>query len=257
MRIATYNVNSIRTRLPRVLAWLERERPDVACFQEVKVTDDAFPRGELEAAGYHLAVHGQRTYNGVAIASRAPITEVRLGLDDGVPDPEARLIAGRVEGVSILSAYVPNGRAVGTDKWAYKLRWMARLGAHLAERYDAATPLALCGDFNVAPEPRDVARPAEWEGSVLCHPDARTAWRALVSWGLIDVMRRLHAGDGPYTWWDYRMLGFAKGNGLRIDHILATPALAERCTDAFVARDERKGKQPSDHAPVVAVFDTP
>jgi exodeoxyribonuclease-3 len=254
VRLATYNVNSIRARLPRLLAWLERERPDVVCLQEVKVSDDVFPRAELEAAGYGVAVHGQRTYNGVAIASRSPIADVRVGLDDGVADAEARLIAGLVDGVWILSAYVPNGRAVGTDKWSYKLAWLARLRAYLARRYDPAMPLAVCGDFNVAPEPRDVARPEEWKGTVLCHPDARAAWREVLAWGLEDVVRRHHTGDGPYTWWDYRMLGFAKGNGLRIDHVLATSPLAARCAESYVARDERKGKQPSDHAPLVAVF---
>jgi exodeoxyribonuclease-3 len=255
VRIATYNVNSIRTRLPRVLAWLERERPDVVCFQELKVDDERFPRAELEAAGYRLAVHGQRTYNGVAIASREPLDDVRVGLDDGVADPEARLIAGRVRGVWILSVYVPNGRAVGSPTWDYKLAWIERLRGHLARRYDPAAPLAVCGDFNVAPEDRDVARPEEWRTTVLCHSDARAAWRDLVGWGLVDVVRLHHAGDGPFTWWDYRMLGFAKNDGLRIDHILATAPLAARCTAAHVARDERKGARPSDHAPVVAAFD--
>lgn len=254
MKIATYNVNSIRARLDRVLAWLKHEQPDVVCLQELKVRDDDFPRTAFETAGYQVAIHGQPTYNGVAIASRAPITDVHRGLDDSVADSEARLIAGVVRGLRVLSAYVPNGRTVGSDKWAYKLDWMKRLRAYLTRRYDPATPLVLCGDFNVAPEDRDVARPDEWRASVLCHPNARAAWRDLVAWGLVDVIRLHWQGDGPYTWWDYRMLGFAKGNGLRIDHILATPRFAQQCSGGHVARDERKGKQPSDHAPVIADF---
>jgi exodeoxyribonuclease-3 len=226
----------------------------VVCLQEIKVTDDEFPRLELEALGYHAAVHGQRSYNGVAILSRLPLEDVRTGFGGETPDAEARLVSARVGDVRVLSVYVPNGQAVDSDKWTYKLEWMERLRAHLAGGYGRATPLALCGDLNVAPEDRDVARPDEWRNTVLCHADARAAWRRLVEWGLVDTVRLHHTGDGPYTWWDYRMLGFAKNNGLRIDHILATEPLAERCTDAYVARDERKGTLPSDHAPLVAVF---
>jgi exodeoxyribonuclease-3 len=254
VKIATWNVNSIRVRLGRVVAWLGREQPDVACLQELKVTDDAFPRAELAAAGYESACHGQKTYNGVAIVSRVPLHDVSPGLGDGDPDPEARLIAATVGGVRVVSAYIPNGQVVGSEKWAYKLRWLERLRAWVAARADPDAPLVLCGDFNVAPDDRDVARPEEWRDTVLCHEDARTALRALTAWGLVDTVRLHHTGAGPFTWWDYRMLGFPKNNGLRIDHILATRSLAARCTAAYVDRDERKGKQPSDHAPVVAVF---
>ena len=254
LKIATYNVNSVRARLDRLLAWLGREQPDIACLQEIKVTEDEFPRLELEALGYHVAVHGQRAYNGVAILSRHALDDVRRGLGDAAFDAEARAIGGRVGELRVVSVYVPNGQAVGSDKWTYKLEWMERLRAYLAGDYAPATPLVLCGDFNVAPEDRDVARPDEWRDTVLCHAEARAAWRRLVDWGLVDTVRLHHTGDGPYTWWDYRMLGFAKNNGMRIDHILVTPPLAERCTDARVARDERKGKLPSDHAPLVAVF---
>lgn len=253
MKLATYNVNSIRARLDRLLAWLGREQPDVVCLQELKVSDDEFPWVELEAAGWFAAVHGQKTYNGVAILSRVPLTEVRAGLAGGA-DPEARLIAARAGGIQVLSVYVPNGKTVGSDKWAYKVEWMRGLRAHLARGYDPRAPLAVCGDFNVAPEDRDVARPEEWKDSVLCHQEARALLRDVVAWGLVDAVRLHHSGQGPYTWWDYRMLGFPKNNGLRIDHILATRPLAARCTGAYVARDERKGKLPSDHAPVVAVF---
>ncbi|MFZ5624315.1 MAG: exodeoxyribonuclease III [Gemmatimonadota bacterium] len=264
MKVATYNVNSIRARLERTLAWLAREQADVVCLQELKVTEGEFPRAEFEAAGWHLALHGQRTYNGIAILSRAPLLDVCPGLCDEVEDAEARLLSARIPfraadgapppAVRVISAYVPNGKTVGSDKWAYKLRWLERLRHYLDRTARPDEPLILCGDFNVAPEDRDVARPDEWRDSVLCHEEARAALRRIVEWGLEDTIRLHHDGDGPYTWWDYRMLGFAKGNGLRIDHIFVTRSLAERCGNAYVVRDERKGKLPSDHAPVVAVF---
>lgn len=255
-KIATWNVNSVRARLERLLAWLGHEQPDVLCLQELKVTDDDFPRAELEAAGWQLAVHGQKTYNGVAILSRTPLEDVIAGLGDGVDDPEARLLSARTAGVRTVCAYVPNGKTVGSDKWAYKLEWLRRLRAYLDRTADRAQPLLLCGDFNVAPEDRDVARLEEWKDTVLCHEEARERLREIVAWGLVDTIRLHHTGDGPFTWWDYRMLGFPKNNGLRIDHIFATRPLAARCTGAYVVREERKGKLPSDHAPVVAVFGT-
>lgn len=254
LTLATWNVNSVRARLERLLAWLARERPDVVCLQELKVSDDDFPRLELEGAGWHVAVHGQKTYNGVAILSRTPLTAVAPGLSDGVADPEARLLSAHVGDTRVVSVYVPNGKVVGSDKWAYKLAWMRRLCGYLGRTADPASSLVVCGDFNVAPEDRDVARPDEWRDTVLTHADARAALREIAAWGLTDLIRLHHTGAGPYTWWDYRMLGFPKNNGLRIDHILATKPLAARCREAYVVRDERKGKQPSDHAPVVAVF---
>ena len=257
MKLATYNVNSIRARLDRVLSWLGRDQPDVACLQELKVTDAEFPLPEFEAAGWRCAIHGQRTYNGVAILSRVAAERVEPGLGDGVDDPEARLLSAHLYGVRVVNVYAPNGQTVGSAKWSYKLAWLARLRGYLERTAVPDQLLVVCGDFNIAPEDRDVARPDEWRNSVLCHEEARAALRHLVAWGLRDTIRLHHSGDGPYSWWDYRMLGFAKGNGLRIDHILATTPLAARCTDAWVVRDERKGKQPSDHAPVVALFDHP
>jgi exodeoxyribonuclease-3 len=178
-------------------------------------------------------------------------------MEDGVDDAEARLIAATVGGARIVSVYVPNGQRVGSDKWEYKLSWLERLQRYVARAARPDEPLVLAGDFNVAPEAAsDVARPEEWEGTVLCHEAVRERLRTLVAWGLVDTVRLHHPeGPGPYTWWDYRMLGFAKGNGLRIDHLFATAPLAARCREAYVGREERKGKQPSDHAPVVAVFD--
>jgi exodeoxyribonuclease-3 len=247
-------VNSVRARLDRLVAFLGREQPDILCLQELKVADHAFPRAELEAAGYHAAIHGQKTYNGVAILARTAPDDVRIGLTDETHDDEARLIAATVRGIRVISAYVPNGKYVGSDTWPYKMEWLRRLRAYLERSYDKAQPLVLCGDFNIAPEARDVARPDEWRGSTLFHEDLSSLLNELIAWGLVDTIRLHHTGEGPYTWWDYRMLGFPKGNGLRIDHILATASLAARCREAFVVRDERKGKLPSDHAPVVAVF---
>ena len=255
MKIATWNVNSIRVRMERLLAWLAKVQPDVVCLQELKVTDDALDTAPLAEAGYHAAVHGQKTYNGVAILSRVEPAQVECGLGDGVDDPQARLIAADVGRVRVISAYFPNGSPVGTQKWTYKLEWMARLGTYLHRNVDPAEELVLCGDFNVAIDDKDVARPAEWADSCLCQPAAREALAAIRDWGLVDVFRKHHPQGGIYSWWDYRQLGFPKNNGLRLDHIYATRPLADLCTSAEVDRDERKGEKPSDHAPVVAVFE--
>jgi exodeoxyribonuclease-3 len=255
MRVATWNVNSVKARKERLLAWLGRAQPDVLCLQELKLEDHLFPREELEQAGYVAAVHGQKTYNGVAILARKPLEHVRTGFGDGVEDPQARLLRARVEGIEICSLYVPNGAAVGSDKFAYKLQWLDRLRALLEREHDPTHELVLCGDLNIAPDDRDVARPDEWSGSVLCAPEVRAAFAGLLQWGLEDCLRKHHPDGGVYSWWDYQQLGFPKNNGLRIDHILATRALAARCAHAFVDRNERKGKLPSDHAPVVAEFD--
>ncbi len=256
MLIATWNVNSIRARLDRLVAWLRRTGPDVVCLQELKVPDDDFPVETLLAEGYRAVFYGQRTYNGVAILSRYPITDVAMGFGGGTDDPQARLIAATVEGARIISAYFPNGQTVGSDKWFYKLAWIGRLRDHLASTYRPTDPLLLCGDYNVAPEDRDVARPEEWRASVLCHEEARLALQGLSDWGLVDTMRLHEPGPGPYSWWDYRLLGFPKGNGLRIDHIFATPSIAGKTRRAWVDRDERKGKLPSDHAPVLVELDS-
>ena len=255
MKIATWNVNSIRARHERVLAWLDKIAPDVLCVQELKVTDEAFDYDAFRQAGYHALVHGQKTYNGVAILCQDLPAEVECGLGDDVDDPQARLIAATISGVRIVSAYVPNGSEVGSDKWAYKLEWLRRLRAYLDRAADPSGALLLCGDLNVALDDRDVARPDEWADTVLCHADARDALAGVRDWGLVDVFRQHHPDGGVYSWWDYRALGFQTNNGLRIDHVLATEKLAARCTSAEVDRDERKGHKPSDHAPVVAVFD--
>lgn len=255
MKVASWNVNSIGARKDRLLAWLDRHRPDVLCLQELKAIDDGFPRAEIEARGYYAAVHGQRTYNGVAILATTPIEAVRKNLDDGEEENDARLIAARVGALHVVCCYVPNGQSLDSAKYPYKLRWLDRLNAYLRRHYAPSDALVVCGDFNIAPEDRDVYDPEGLREDVLVHESVREKLRAITSFGLVDTYR-LHVADaGKYSWWDYRMLAFPKGRGLRIDFVLATRALAERCTSAAIDRDERKGKLPSDHAPVLASFD--
>ena len=255
MKIATWNVNSIRVREARLTAFLEREQPDVLCLQELKVVDDDFPHEAVSAAGYEAVTFGQKTYNGVGILAKkgVPIENVTRTFEDGDDDPQARVIAADIMGVRVVSIYVPNGGDVGTEKWAYKHSWLKRLSAY-ASRLDLKGRVAICGDINIAPEARDVAKPDRWKNSVLFHPEMTTAFNDLLALGLVDTTRIHHQGEGPFTWWDYRMLAFPKGDGLRIDHIFASAPLARDCTEVRVDRDERKGAQPSDHAPLIAVF---
>ncbi|HET8938554.1 MAG TPA: exodeoxyribonuclease III [Polyangiales bacterium] len=255
LKIATWNVNSIKARGDRLIAWLGRHAPDVLCLQELKVDDAGFPHAAVREAGYNTVLHGQKTYNGVAILARAPLEDVRVGFSDDPEDTQARHIEATVHGMRVMSVYVPNGGDGAGEKWRFKLLWLERLLAYLKRTHDPSQPLLLCGDLNIAPDDTDVARPGEWTSTVLCRPEVRAEFEKLISWGFVDVMRKHHPEGGPFTWWDYRMLGFQKGNGLRIDHILATPAVAAVCGSALVDREERKGKLPSDHAPVYALFD--
>ncbi len=252
MKIATWNVNSIRARAERVIPWLEQHAPDVLLMQETKVEDDKFPHGEFERVGYRVAVHGQRTYNGVAIATRGhDVTEVERGFGDDVEDDQARFIAGTVCGVRLMSAYVPNGKSVEHEDYQFKLQWLRRLRGYLDRTTDAGTSVALGGDFNVAMDDRDVHDPVAWEGENLCSEPERTALRGVLDWGLADAFRELVQDAGFFSWWDYRMLAFPKNRGLRIDYVFVTESLRARLLDAFIDRDARKGKKPSDHAPVV------
>jgi exodeoxyribonuclease-3 len=252
MKVATWNVNSIRARRQHVIDWLDAAQPDVLCLQELKVTDADFPYDEIRECGYEAVVFGQKTYNGVAILSLHPVSNVVRGLGDTEDDPQARLISGEVNGVTILSAYFPNGGEVSSDKFEYKLRWMGRLRDALAKRFDpAADQVALCGDFNVAPWDDDIGRLAEWRTSVLACDAVRDALGNVAAFGLDDVVRPFHPTGGVFSWWDYRGRGFERGNGLRIDHVYCTPPLAERTIGAVVDREERARKSPSDHAPVV------
>jgi exodeoxyribonuclease-3 len=256
MKIATWNVNSVRVREARLTAFLAREQPDVLCLQELKVVDAEFPHPAVRAAGYEAVTFGQRTYNGVAILARAglAIEKVSRTFEDGDEDPQARVMAADVAGTRVVSVYVPNGGEVGSEKWAYKLNWLKRLRAYATRRLDLTGKVAICGDINIAPEARDVARPDRWKNSVLYHPEMAACFEELLGLGLVDTARIHHQGEGPFTWWDYRMLAFPKGDGLRIDHILVSKPLASACTGVRVDRDERKGAQPSDHAPLIAVF---
>lgn len=255
LKIATWNVNSIKAREARLLAFLQRETPDVLCLQELKAEASAFPLEQVSELGYRALLHGQKTYNGVGILARRELLDPRTGFGDETDDPQARHIEATVAGVRVICVYVPNGGERGSDKFTYKLLWLNRLLSHLKRSHDPAQPIVLCGDMNIAPDDRDVARPAEWRDSVLCAPEARALFERVIAWGFTDVMRKHHPDGGPYTWWDYRMLGFQKGNGLRIDHILATNVVASTSQSAVVDRNERKGKQPSDHAPAYATFE--
>jgi len=254
VKIASWNINSLRRRQERLLAWLAETQPDIVCLQETKCRDDQFPSAILRMAGYHSAAHGQKSYNGVAILSKSELTNVRLSLCDEEEDPQARVIAATIDGVRVFSVYAPNGQAVGSPAYDYKLKWYARLRRCVLEQENANADLAVCGDFNVAPKDEDVHDPALWRGVIMCSDDERAAFENLCAAGLVDTLRLHRPETGLFTWWDYRMLSFPKNRGLRIDAVLASPALAVRCVDAGIDREMRKGKEPSDHAPIWARF---
>ncbi len=257
MRIVSWNCNSIRARKDRLLGYLTSAKPDVLCLQELKCLEEEFPLEEVRAAGYHAAIHGQKTYNGVAILSREEPVDVQRGLQDGVEDPHCRLIAATIGGVRILCLYAPNGQSVSSPAYVYKLEWYGRLRRYLDERAKPSEPLLLCGDFNVAPEPIDVHDPRVWEGQTLFSEPERAALRHLRAFGLHDTFRKHHPQDNRFSWWDYRLLAFPKNRGLRIDYLLVTEPLLARCTASDIDREMRKGKQPSDHAPVWAELTQP
>jgi exodeoxyribonuclease-3 len=254
MKVATWNVNSVRQRLDRLLAWIDRHAPDVVCLQETKVVDEDFPREALEARGYRVETYGQKTYNGVALLAKRPLTEIVRGLPDDAPDAPRRVISAVAGGVRLVNVYVPNGESVGSDKFRFKLDWLARLATWIERDHDPAEALLIVGDFNVAPEDRDVHDPDLWRGQVLFHPDEHRALARLTAWGLSDLFRRHHAEAGRFTWWDYRALAFPKDHGLRIDLMLGTASVAERCRACEIEREERKGQKPSDHVPVWALL---
>ena len=253
MKIATWNVNSLKVRLPQVLDWLAAQQPDVLCLQELKLEDKAFPLAEIEAAGYRAAFSGQKTYNGVAILSRSAPLDVARGIP-GFDDPQQRVIAASVEGVRIVCVYIPNGQSVDSDKYQYKLGWLAALTGWLRGEMASHPQLALLGDYNIAPEDRDVHDPVAWKDQVLCSEPERAAYRGLVGLGLVDAFRQFEQPEKSFTWWDYRMMGFRRNLGLRIDHILLSPDLARTCTACAIDKEPRKLERPSDHAPVFAVL---
>ena len=254
MKLATWNINSIRARTDRLVAWLAREAPDVLCLQETKVEDAAFPHDALRAAGYEVASFGQRSYNGVAIASRTPFTDVQRGFGDEVPDDEARVIAATIDGVRVVCVYVPNGQDLAAAKYPYKLAWFSRLRAYLARTSSPTVPLAVCGDMNVTLDDLDVWSPEAWAGKIHCSAPERAAMTDLLGFGLRDVFREKNPEGHVYSWWDYRGVALFKNQGLRIDYIFASAPLADRCTVSSVDKTARKGQDASDHAPVIAVF---
>ena len=256
MRLATWNVNSLRARLPRVEEWIADVRPDVVCLQETKLAEDAFPHLAFEQLGYESVHHGQGQWNGVAIVSRVGLDDVVRGFADGDdPDPEARLVTATCGGVRVSSVYVPNGRSLDNDHYVYKLAWMKRLLAHLRVNESPDAPVVVTGDFNIAPDDRDVYDPAKFIGATHVSDAERESLRELEKWGLVDVFRRHHDEAGLYSWWDYRSGDFHQGRGLRIDLILGTEVVAQRSRWTIVDRNARKGQQPSDHAPVLVDID--
>ena len=252
MKLVTWNVNSLNVRLPRLIDWLRANAPDVVCLQETKLEDAKFPVEALRQAGYASAFAGQKTYNGVAILTREglAVADVAPGID-GFDDAQKRVIAATVEGIRVVCVYVPNGQAVGSDKYAYKLDWCRAAAAHLRDALSRHPQLAMAGDFNVAPDDRDVHDPALWEGQVLCSEPERAAFRDFLAAGLSDSFRLFDQPPKVFSWWDYRQLAFPKNRGLRIDHVLLSEALAARCTSSRIDRDARKGEKPSDHAPAI------
>jgi len=251
VKIASWNVNSLRVRLPHLLDWLKANPVDVIGLQELKLQDEQFPRAELQALGYHAAVNGQKTYNGVALLGRGPLEEVARDMP-GFADDHKRLIAATIDGVRVLSVYVPNGQAVGSEKYAYKLRWLAALRELLRGELARYPRLAVVGDFNVAPTDADVHDPIAWEGQVLCSEPERVAFHELLSLGLRDAFALFPRPDPSYTWWDYRQGAFRRNLGLRIDHVLLSPELAGKCVSFQIDTTPRRLERPSDHAPVVA-----
>ncbi|MGB6977071.1 MAG: exodeoxyribonuclease III [Gammaproteobacteria bacterium] len=252
-KIATWNVNSLKMRLPQLLPWLTRTKPDIVALQETKVTDENFPHQAIIEAGYQVVFAGQKTFNGVAILSRAPAQEVTTEIPDW-QDTQRRLIAATIAGVRVINLYVPNGENVESEKYRYKLQWLAKVHDFLQQQLAQYTNLVVLGDFNIAPEDRDVHDPERWRGHVLCSEPERQAFRELLAIGLQDTFRLFPEHPVPYTWWDYRGGALWRNEGLRIDHILASAALAEHCTQCEVDKSLRKQKPPSDHAAIVATF---
>ncbi len=254
MLLASWNVNSISVRLPQVLDWLKEVNADVLCLQETKIIDEKFPSAAFEAVGYQCQFFGERTYNGVAIISRLPFGKVQKGFLQEQEPHAKRFIEAVVGPAHILNAYIPNGQAVGSNKFEYKLKWLQSLKHHLEQQHDASSALVLCGDFNIAPDDRDVYRPEDVVGSIMCSEAERKSLGLIKDWGLEDAFRLHNQGPGEFTWWDYRMGAFRRNLGFRIDHIWATKSAASVCTRCWIDRAPRKQEKPSDHAPLLAEF---
>ena len=253
MKLATWNVNSLAVRLPQLVDWLGQQQPDVLVLQETKLTDDKFPHADITAAGWHSVWFGQKTYNGVALLSRSVPQDVVRNIP-GFDDPQARVIAATVDGVRVVGAYFPNGQAPGSDKFAYKMGWLQALHDWLRAELASHPQLVLMGDFNIAPDDRDVFDPVAWAGQIHCTPEERAHFQALCAQGLVDAFRLFDQPPRTWSWWDYRNLAFRKNQGLRIDHILVSQALQPRVTACTVDKLPRKNERPSDHAPVLATL---
>ena len=250
MKLATWNVNSLAVRLPQLLDWLAAHQPDALCLQETKLTDDKFPHAEIAAAGYQSQWFGQKTYNGVALISKSPATDVVRNIP-GHDDHQARVIAATVDGVRIIGVYIPNGQSVESEKFPYKLAWLGALRRWVEAECAVHPQLALLGDYNIAPEDRDVYDPVTWAGQVLCTPEERAHFKGLLALGLHDSFRLFEQPPKSWSWWDYRNLAFRKNQGLRIDHILVSAALKPRVQSCVIDKPTRKNERPSDHAPVI------
>ena len=253
MKLATWNVNSLKVRLPQVVQWLENNPVDVLCLQETKMTDDKFPQAEIEALGYHVAFSGQKTYNGVAILSRLPMTDV-VKNNPLFEDEQQRIISATMDDMRVICAYVPNGQAVGTDKYAYKLNWLDALSRWLETELQKYPNLAILGDYNIAPADEDVHDPIAWKDQVLCSDEERAAFKRLCALPLVDSFRMFPQAEKSYSWWDYRQMAFRRNRGVRIDHVLLSTPLAARCTACEIDKLPRKWEQPSDHTPVIATL---
>jgi exodeoxyribonuclease-3 len=251
VKLATWNVNSLAVRLPQLIDWLALHQPDAIVLQETKLTDDKFPSAEIEAAGYQVQWFGQKTYNGVALLSRTVASDIVKNIP-GHGDEQARVIAGTVNGIRIVGAYIPNGQSVESDKFQYKLKWLTALRTWLADELTRHTHLVLMGDYNIAPEDRDVHDPVAWAGQVLCTPEERAHFEGLLELGLHDSFRLFEQPPKSWSWWDYRNLAFRRNQGLRIDHILVSDALKGQVTACSIDKPTRKNERPSDHAPVIA-----
>jgi len=258
MRIATWNVNSVNARLETVLAWLGEHQPDVACFQEIKCVDEKFPREPFESLGYNVETHGQKSYNGVALLSKLPISDVRKGLPGDPSDEQARYIEAVIEGprpVRVGGLYLPNGNPIGTEKFAYKLGWFDRLNAHARDLLALEEAFVLCGDYNVIPTPDDARDPSAWVDDALFQPESRAAFRALCNLGLSDSHELGHEPDGTYTFWDYQAGAWQRDHGIRIDFHLLSPQAADRFAGIETHRQARDMEKPSDHVPVVVTLE--
>lgn len=254
LKIASWNVNSLNVRLPHVLAWCDMAGPDILALQETKLTDDRFPVDELQGAGYHSVYSGQKTYNGVAILSRVPASDIVTDID-GLDDPQRRILAATIDGVRVIDLYVVNGSEVGSEKFAYKLHWLQQVTRFIAGEMQAFEKVVVLGDFNIAPDDRDVHDPEAWHEKILCSTPEREALQAILDLGLTDTFRLFEQEEQTWSWWDYRAAAFRRNLGLRIDLVLASKALADVCSASYIDKEPRRQERPSDHAPAVAEFE--